>query len=305
MNGRTFLLLATTIIGGCAAADDPCSDAEGSGECAGEQELAAQNQELWGVPSFSVRARVDPAGGGTATVQTRRLGSSCNADECEVPLGGRAVLSAVAATDYHFLRWSGCSDSSESEISLRFVRENLECVAHFVPNTVLVQAFVVGQYRGATRITAPGSSCSSQGCVIAVPYGTVVTIEPISSPSYRFVSWSECSTSTEPVLVIAAETSQRTLVCKAIVEPITAQVSWSVAAAGGGSIRIGHTGPDIRCDESSCQVVVGASIGLEAVPDAGFAFAGWTGCSDSSAAILEVSDVQAPRHCEAHFVPLP
>jgi len=271
----------------------------------GEQELAAQNQELGRSPSFSVRARIDPAGGGTATVQTRRLGTTCNAEECEVHPGGRATLSAVATTDYHFLRWSGCSDSTDSEITLRFVKADQECVAHFVPNTIIVQAFLVGQYRGTTKLTAGDRSCTGVGCTLAVPYGTLVTIEPLVGSSYRFISWSQCSTSTDPVLVIPAETSQRTLVCLAIAEPITAQVSWSVGAGGGGSIRLYHSGPDIVCNESSCQVVVGASIGLEAVPDAGFAFAGWTDCAVSSAAMLEVSDVRGPRHCEAHFAPLP
>ncbi len=300
------LCLGTIFASACAADEAQSCIEDRSGVCREDDgELATSDQALGSRHHhhkriFEVSASVQPEGLGTVALTSRSHRVHCEGTRCEVGYGATVSLQATPADQYHFVRWSGCSDSTESQISLWFIREDTTCEAHFAPNFVTVSAFVVGMYRGTVFISAPGTSCSSQTCT--VPYGTPVTLVPRMSESYRFIGWGSCSDSTDPVLVISTETEQRDIQCLAIMEPITVEVSWSIASEGGGSVR-GGGGPDIVCGESSCAVVLGGTLHLSATPDEGYRFAGWSGCSDSTDPYLSLPDVREPNHCEAHFEP--
>jgi hypothetical protein len=302
------LRLGATLFGGCATdGGELCANGqEESVPCGdGHDEVGENSATLGFHPAklvFTVSGSVDGEEGGTVTASSRSHRARCEGNTCEARLGSWVTLQASPAEQYRFLGWSGCSDSSETQITLRFIHRDQECVAHFAPDYVTVSAFVIGWYRAQVHISAPDRTCSSYSC--SVPYGTPVTLEAPSSPSYRFISWGECSSSTEPTLVVSTEGPHRSINCLAIMEPITEEVSWSVAPGGGGTARLSGSGPDIVCGESSCQVVLGAGIGLMAEPDAGYRFTGWSDCSDSTEPHIRMDNVYEPRHCVAHFAAL-
>lgn len=95
----------------------------------------------------------------------------------------------------------------------------------------------------------------------------------------------------------------RSIQCVAIVQAITSEVSWSVVPESGGSVQRSGTGPDSICTASSCQVVLGETIRLEAVSSAGYHFSGWSACSATADPVLELTPVDAPQHCQANFEP--
>lgn len=292
---------AALLLGGCAAEGDGlCVNGLEEPACLDEPEdvgATGKTHPLQRV--FTVSGTVDGAEGGTITASSRSPRARCAGSACEAAPGSSVTLHAAPADQYRFLRWSGCSDSNAGQITVRVTRRNLECVAHFAPDYVMVSAFVVGWYRALVRMTAPGISCPSYTCT--VPYGTPVTLQAPSSPSYRFISWGNCSNSTDPTLILSPEGPPRSYTCLAVMEPITEEVSWGVAPGGGGAVHLAGSAPDIVCGESSCQVVLGAGIGLMAEPDAGHRFAGWSDCSESTEPHLRMDNVQEPRHCVAHF----
>lgn len=281
----------------CAVVGDDSAEA-----CTADPALEARSQDLslHRVVRFSVSAAVQPVAAGTIVASSHSPGARCDAEGCHVWFGSSVTLEATPAPDFIFLGWSGCRKGGPGPLTLRFVHEDQACVAQFAPSFVIVSLGVSGMYRGQGQMTAPGQTCGPQTC--AVPYGTPVTVRAPVSESYRFVRWGSCSDSGDPVLVLSTETTNRSIACVAIMEPITHEVSWNVAD-GGGSIRLVGTGPDIRCGAASCAVVLGAGIRLEALPDEGYRFAEWSGCADATEAVIGVLDVREARHCEAHFEP--
>ncbi|HVZ34641.1 MAG TPA: hypothetical protein VG963_19565, partial [Polyangiaceae bacterium] len=287
----------------CAAdADDSCSDLDqnGNGACVQQEPEPGMSSAAlnWRRPhAFTVTASVDPSGAGTVVAKSRSWLARCEGSSCRAKFGASLSLQATAASDYQFTGWSGCSDSRSATLKLPFIHGDLACVAHFTPSVVVVSTGVLGMYRGQVTITSPAGCAGLQAC--GVPYGTTLTLVAPSNSSYRFVSWSSCSDSTDPTLTLVAKTSTT---CLAIMEPITSEVSWSVVPEAGGTVRLSAGGPDITCSESSCQVVLGASITIEAVSNSGYRFVGWSGCSDSSEPQLQVTAAnEQPQHCEAHF----
>jgi Divergent InlB B-repeat domain len=163
----------------------------------------------------------------------------------------------------------------------------------------VVTGFTIGWYRANVQLTSSDGCSSTQTCVVGS--GGSVTLQAPTNESYRFLGWGGCSTSTDTRLVLENLTQPQPM-CAARYQAITHDVSWSVAAdAPDGSVRLGASGPDFVCDASHCAVVLHQRVSLEAVPDDGASFVGWTGCSDSKEPRLTLSDVTADQHCEARF----
>ncbi|MDB4975945.1 MAG: cell wall/surface repeat protein [Myxococcaceae bacterium] len=281
--------------------DAACSDAGASAseECISFEKAAALADD----PQGGVRrvsARAEPTQGGFVATTSSNDQAVCRDGACYVKRNGAVSLHAVPETQNLFERWSGCSDSTEPNLTLSSVHSDRECVAHFAPYLIIVLGQSSGWYRApavALRAGA-GTECTA---VCRVSYGGTMTLTAPQSESYRFLGWSGCSTSAAPELILENLTRSPDP-CVARYEPVTARVSWSVAeAAPGGSVRIVASGPDDTCDATHCAVVLHQSLSIEAVPDPGFRFAGWSGCSSATETILTLPEISSELHCEARF----
>jgi hypothetical protein len=125
----------------------------------------------------------------------------CKNNTCYLFSDGAAALWAVPETQVFFVGWSGCSNnSSDSHLTVSATGSDLQCIAHFAPAFIVLQASSTGWSDAPIRVTASTGCDSTGGCVVR--YGGSFTLTAPTDPAYQFVGWSGCASSTDPVLVL-------------------------------------------------------------------------------------------------------
>jgi hypothetical protein len=286
----------------CSPADDFCRPAVQCVDCADagvvEDESCVsfdEAEQLAQRPGSGLRKLTGNAtGGGVVTVVSQNAQTICRGTTCYLRRTGEVELYAAPGPSSLFVGWSGCSTSTEQRIAISNLRADAVCTAQFAPRFIVINTGVTGWYRARVSIDqCPGA----QAC--AVEYGGDITLRAPTSDSYRFLSWS-CAMSTDPTLAL---TDVRSVLppCIAQFAAVTRDVSWEVASdTPFGSVQ-NTSGPDFVCDATHCAVVLHQQIHLQAVPDDGATFVGWSGCSTSSEPSLMLQDVTEDHHCVARF----
>ena len=185
--------------------------------------------------------------------------------------GATVALVATANPGYAFSSWTGCSSATTT------------CTITNLSASANVTAVFVGKYTVTTSASpAAGGSVSGGGSYAA---GANVTLVATPSAGYRFASWTGCSsaTSTCTLTNLSANAS--------VTANFTAQytVSTNANPAAGGSVSGGGT------------YDAGTTVMLVATPNAGYAFASWTGCSSSTASCT-LSNLSGNASVTASFI---
>jgi uncharacterized repeat protein (TIGR02543 family) len=209
------------------------------------------------------------------------------------------TLTAAADSGYAFTGWGGsCSGTSTSTtVSVDGVKT---CTATFTA-TPTYQLTVTTPTGGT--VTGGGISCGASGTgTCSVTYGSATTVTLIATPApdRTFTSWGgSCSgTSLSTTLTVdSAKTCTATFGGLTTGPPYTMTIS---PVPTGGTVA----GAGLSCGTggSVCSYTAPASMpyGMQATPDSGYTFTGWTGnCSGTNPSLYIL--LAGARTCGATF----
>ena len=214
---------------------------------------------------------VSRAGTGTGTVTSNPTGINCGST-CSTTLnsGTAVTLSTIPAVGSTFAGWSGnCTAAGTVTMT-----GNMGCTATFNSSGYTLTTSVVNEVTssgtaGGTIDSNPaGISCGSD-CTETYGAGVIVTLTPKPAANSKFKAWSGHSDCTDGSVSMGANKT-----CTATFTLNT--LSLSVSKTGNGNVTSIPSG--ISCGTAcSFNFVAGTAVTLKAAPDAGFAFAGWSG----------------------------
>ena len=244
------------------------------------------------IPTYTLT--VTPAGTGTGTVTSNPAGINCGTT-CSTTLnrGTSVALTAIPGSGSTFAGWSGnCTATGTVTMT-----SNMSCTATFnssgytLTTSVVNEATSSGTAGGTIDSSPAGISCGSD-CSESYPVGQIVTLTSKPAANSKFKAWSGHSDCTDGSVTMDANKT-----CTATFSLDT--VSLSVAKTGNGTVTSTPSG--INCGTSCLSnFTAGATVTLNATPDAGFTFSGWTGgCSGTAACNLTLS---ANASVTANFV---
>jgi len=214
---------------------------------------------------------VNRAGAGTGTVTSNPTGINCGSS-CSTTLNsGTAVnLTATPASGSTFAGWSGNCTATGSVT----MTGNMTCTATFNSSGYTLTSSVVNEVTSSvtpsgTIVSNPaGISCGTD-CSEKYPAGQIVTLTPKPAANSKFKAWTghaDCSDGS--VTMDASKTCTATFTLNTL--------SLSVSKTGNGTVT--STPAGINCGTGcSFNFVGGTAVSLKATPDAGYAFAGWSG----------------------------
>jgi hypothetical protein len=248
---------------------------------------------------YTVTTRAVPVAGGQVTATSGSRNAACSGPRCEVDEGSTVTLNATANPDFRFTGWSGggpCMGSAP-RLDLSAVKASVTCSATFVAR-IKVGGAVTPANTGTVTARQLSLSAQCAGPVCTVDAGTDVVLTATASTGYEFSRWTGCGSSFNPLLgsnplPVIGPTSDTT--CTATFVKKTYLVS---AVAGSGGTVAASTGFG-GCPNAVCTVEHGGSAVLTATPSSGYDFAGWSGCSISTAGT--VGNVTMPQTCTASF----
>lgn len=246
---------------------------------------------------FTVSSTVAPPDTGSVLASAIAGEPACSAGGCTVNYGSDVSLVAQPAVGHRFLGWTGCQTSTAATLLVANVRADVACQANF--ERIVLRVGVTAGAGGSVMAGSgsPGASCSASGC--SVPYGGQVMAAATAQAGYRFDAWSGCSTSSEAALTLSNVTADAA--CTASFVRLRFTVSGSPAPAEGGTVAASSGAAGATCNGASCSVDFGGTVALAASASRGFRFTGWTGCRESAAPTLTITNVTAEVRCQASF----
>ena len=170
----------------------------------------------------------------------------------------------------------------------------------FTADAVDLAVTRAGTGQGTVTSDSPGIACG-QDCQVGYRRAdaTQVVLSAVAAPGSQFTGWAgSCTGTAACVLTMTVDRA-----VTATFEPI-ASYALTITKAGNATGRVTSDQPGIDCGAAcSAQYVENTTVALTAVPDAGFAFAGWTGaCSGTGVCTVTLS---AARAVTATFVRVP
>jgi hypothetical protein len=224
-----------------------------------------------------VALTVQKSGSGSGTVSGAGIacGGTCSVS---VAQGTTVTLTATPDAGSTFAGWSGC-DSASGLTCTCAVRASETVTASFdraVPDTHALTVQKSGS--GSGTASGAGIACGAT-CSTAVADGTLVTLTAAPDASSTFVGWSGCDSTSGTTCACTMRASRTVIASFAALQPD--QLALMVEKTGSGLGTI--SGGGVSCG-AVCSVPVdrGETVSLEATPDAGSTFAGWTGCDTAS-----------------------
>ena len=164
---------------------------------------------------------------------------------------------------------------------------------------------VTSQGSGTVTSTPAGISCGGT-CSASFGSGTTVALQPVAANGYTFSGWSgnaDCSdgsvTMTNAITCIATFTAIPVAPIAPTSYTLTVNAVGTVSSTGMGSGKIASSPSGINCDsQCSASFLTGTVVTLQAVPNTGSTFTGWSGdpdCSDGSVTM------NASKSCSGSF----
>jgi hypothetical protein len=227
---------------------------------------------------------VNRAGTGTGTVTSNPTGINCGSS-CSTTLnsGTAVTLTATAASGSTFAGWLGNCTATGSVT----MTGNMSCTATFnssgytLTSTVVNEVTSSGTANGTIVSNPVGISCGTD-CSETYPAGQIVTLTPKPAANSKFKAWTgnaDCSDGL--VTMDASKTCTATFTLNTL--------TLSVSKIGNGTVT--STPSAVNCGAvCSFNFVAGTAVTLRAAPDAGYAFAGWSGgCTGTADCKLTLS----------------
>ena len=214
---------------------------------------------------------VTRAGSGTGTVISNPAGINCGSTcTASISSSTAVTLTATASSGSTFAGWSGNCTATGSVI----MTGNMGCTATFnssgykLTSTVINEVTSSGTASGTIVSNPAGINCGTD-CSETYPAGQMVTLTPKPAANSKFKAWTGHADCTDgSVTMDASKTCTATFTLNT--------VSLSVSKTGNGIVTSTPSG--VNCGTScSFNFVAGTAVTLKANPEAGFAFAGWSG----------------------------
>jgi len=189
--------------------------------------------------------------------------------------GDQVTLEAVPDEGWRPAGWSGDATWPTSPLVLTMT-SNKTIVATFEQLRYTLSIVKAGS--GSVLVNGAPHALPWSGQVV---YGTEVRLEAVAADGWRFDGWSGDS-SWSGALLIVTMTADKSLTANFS----NASCTLSITGAGSGSVRVNGT---VRSLPWSGQFIRGTEVTLAAQPADGWQFAGWSGDSTWSGALLIVS----------------
>jgi hypothetical protein len=248
---------------------------------------------------YTVQSSVAPADSGTVVASATAGNPQCAEGHCTVDWGSAVSLTARPATGWRFGGWSGCTTSDQATIALPSVKADATCQATFQRITFTVAASYTPDNGGNVTITASGPSASCTGLRCTVPYGGGASLRAAPATGWTFGGWSGCSTSMNVALELANISENET--CNATFTRQRFDVVGNARPAEGGTVAASSTAQGASCTGSRCTVNYGSAVTLRASANTGYRFSGWSGCTTSNNAEINLTSVTSAQTCTAAF----
>ena len=224
---------------------------------------------------------------GNGTVTSEPPGIDCG-DDCTQTYDSGTVVTLTATPDpgSTFDGWTGNPDCEDGVITMD---ADKTCTAIFGPFTLTVTK--EGSGNGTVTSDPPGIDCGTD-CIEIYDSGTRVTLTPTPDPGSTFVGWAGGSDCADGIVTMNKDKN-----CIAIFGPFTLTVTQD----GGGDGTITSDPPGIDCGADCSALFPSATVvTLNATPDPGSTFEGWTGDPDCEDGAVTMD---ADKTCTAIFGP--
>jgi hypothetical protein len=175
-----------------------------------------------------------------------------------------SVVSVEAVPDacYQFGNWSGDLTGSANPTNIT-MDGNKAVTANF--SQIQYTLSLAGVGSGQVRVNGTLRSLPWSGSFAC---GSSVSLEAVAASGWSFLNWSGSVTSSEVTIVVVMDGN------KTITANFTQQRVLRITGVGNGSVRVNGT---LRSLPWSEAFATGTVVTLEAVPDSGWEFDGWTG----------------------------
>jgi Fe-S cluster biogenesis protein NfuA len=210
------------------------------------------------------------AGGTYATIATPAAGTT-----------GYVDGTVTAGTTYCY-RVSAFNSVGESAYS------NEACAAPVAPVTYGVTVTKTGAGSGTVASSPPGITCGSD-CSESYAGGTSVALSATAASGTIFTGWSGACTGTGTCTLVVDAAKNLTATFS------VSSYALTVTKSGTGTGTVASNPGGIDCGAiCSASLGTGTTITLEALPDAGSTFTGWSGaCAGANACTVTMSQARA------------
>lgn len=256
--------------------------------------LIEADQEVAAIFVKGKTLTVETTGDGTGNINSTPEGIDCGSNsDCEATFISKTnvTLTATAEEGSKFAGWTGCT-SKTNICKLNMATDKAVSAKFITIHTLDVD--MEGTGSGMVTSKPAGINCGSD-CTEGYLSNTKVTLSAKATNGSKFIEWSGACTGASTCTVTMNEATQVIAKFDKITHKLT------VSKIGNGTISSNPSG--ISCgDDCDEAVSPNTNITLTATPDAGYAFAGWTGCSSKSTVCsLKMS---AAKTVTAKFVPI-
>jgi YVTN family beta-propeller protein/YD repeat-containing protein len=236
---------------------------------------------------------VNKAGTGTGTVTSSPAGIDCGSDCTEnYDANAQVTLTPIPDANSNFTGWSGDADCSDGMVTMDASKT---CTGTFGSSQFTLTLSKSGSGSGTVSSNPEGINCGSD-CSENYDATTSVTLTAAPAGESKFVAWTGDADCTDGTVTMDANKT-----CSAQFSPLFTLTIQKNGTGSGTVISVNYGGISCGndCSEGYDENVL---IELDATPDAGSTFAGWSGNPDCSDRLVTM-DVS--KTCKATFNLLP
>jgi len=268
------------------------------------------------VPLYAINVDISPTLGGTVTIATSSGSLSTSGNESSLSTqyasGTTVELSAAAAADYSFEKWSGdIGDNVATDATIHVEMDQARNItADFVP-LYTINIDISPTLGGTATIATPSGSLSTSDneSSLSVQYasGTIVELSAAATAGYSFEKWFgdiEDNVATDAIIHVEMDRAHN--ITADFVPLYTINVDIDPILGGTATIATSSGSLSTSADQPSLSVqyISGTIVELSAAAAAGYRFDGWQGdILDSQGNVLFVVD--SPKTVVAQFSALP
>ncbi|MDD5395099.1 MAG: zinc-dependent metalloprotease family protein [Thiothrix sp.] len=270
-----------------------------SGACTGMSCTVTMDAAKTVTANFTKAYTLTVKNAGNGTVTSLPTGISCGSDCTETYNTGTSVtLTAQANPNARFISWSGCT----------IVSNNVCTVSMTAAKSVTAtfkQLFTLNVSKtgnGSGKVTGTGITCDTSAapdCTEDYLSGASTKLTATPDAGHKFTGWTGCTSTTSSCAVVMSEAKNVTANFDYITFNLTAN------KVGNGTVSSTPAGITCgaNCTTAAYAYRTGTPVTLTAIPDAGYKFTGWTGCSSVSSNIC-TANMTATKTVTATFKPL-